>query len=523
MQPNPIQNIQPPREPHRPVPRWLPTSRGRGPRTLAVLGIILITLLGTASVMAADGGIESLRQSGKAFASVAGQVSPSVVNIQTEGGAGPVGADQSPGTLPFNHPLPYGEDFFERFFGDRHPGLPQRETPRSKRQVVGQGSGFIFSPKSGMPADKTYILTNNHVVENAAKIRVKLRDGREFEATITGRDPRSDIAIIEIPTGGLPPLPLADSSRLDIGEWVIAVGNPFGLSHTVTVGVVSATGRTSLGINDYEDFIQTDAAINPGNSGGPLINLDAEVVGMNTAIVSRNGGYMGVGFAIPSNLIGAVADQLIQAGEVTRGYLGILIQQLTPELAQSFGLGQVQGILIAQVTPGSPAAAAGLRQGDVITGHQGETVTDVGAFRNRIALTPPGGQARISILRNGQTLELPVTIGTLTEEALAAGGTSQGQALEADALGLKVQTLTPQLAEQFDVAVGEGVVVTTVKPGSVGAQAGIEPGTLILQVNQQPVKDAASFKQAIEHSPDKRALLLLRKGSRQQFLVLNWR
>ncbi|MBP8197634.1 MAG: PDZ domain-containing protein, partial [Chromatiaceae bacterium] len=278
-----------------------------------------------------------------------------------------------------------------------------------------------------------------------------------------------------------------------------------------------------LGINDYEDFIQTDAAINPGNSGGPLINLDAEVVGMNTAIVSRNGGYMGVGFAIPSNLIGSVADQLIQAGEVTRGYLGILIQQLTPELAQSFGLGQTQGILVAQVTPGSPAATAGLRQGDVITGHKGETVTDVGAFRNRIALTPPGGQARISILRDGQTLELPVTIGTLTEEALAASGPSQGQALEADALGLKVQTLTPQLAEQFDVAVGEGVVVTTVKPGSVAAQAGIEPGTLILQVNQQPVKDAASFKLAIEHSPDKRALLLLRKGSRQQFLVLNWR
>ena len=518
-----IQTIQPPSEQHRPVPRLLATGAGEGRRRLAVLGMLLITLLGSASVLAADGGIESLRQSGKAFASVAGQVSPSVVNIQTEGGTGPASAGQAPGALPFNHPLPYGEDFFERFFGDRHPGLPQREAPRSKRQVVGQGSGFIFSPKSGMPADKTYILTNNHVVENAAKIRVKLRDGREFEATITGRDPHSDIAIIEIPTTGLPPLPLADSSRLDIGEWVIAVGNPFGLSHTVTVGVVSATGRTSLGINDYEDFIQTDAAINPGNSGGPLINLDAEVVGMNTAIVSRNGGYMGVGFAIPSNLIGSVADQLIQAGEVTRGYLGILIQQLTPELAQSFGLGQTQGILVAQVTPGSPAATAGLRQGDVITGHQGETVTDVGAFRNRIALTPPGGQARISILRNGQTLEVPVTIGTLTEEALAASGTRPGQAQDAEALGLKVQTLTPQLAEQFDVTVGEGVVVTTVKPGSVAAQAGIEPGTLILQVNQQPVKDAASFKLAIEKSPDKRALLLLRKGSRQQFLVLNWR
>lgn len=523
MQQNLMQQFQPISEQNRPLLRLLPTRRGEGPPLLAMLGIFLVTLLGTASVLADNGGIESLRQSGKAFASVAGKVSPSVVNIQTEGGASPGGADQPPGALPFNHPMPFGEDFFERFFGDRHPGLPQREAPRSKRQAIGQGSGFVFNPKSGMPADKTYILTNNHVVENAAKIRVKLRDGREFEASITGRDPRSDIAIIEIPTGGLPPLPLADSSRLDIGEWVIAVGNPFGLSHTVTVGVVSATGRTSLGINDYEDFIQTDAAINPGNSGGPLINLDAEVVGMNTAIISRNGGYMGVGFAIPSNLIGAVADQLIQAGEVTRGYLGIVIQQLTPELAQSFGLGQAQGILVAQVTQGSPAAAAGLRQGDVIIGHQGETVTDVGAFRNRIALTPPGGQARITILRNGQTLEVPVTIGALAEEAMAASGTGHGQGQDADVLGLKVQTLTPQLAEQFDAAVGEGIVVTAVKPGSVAAQAGIEPGTLILQVNQQTVRDAGSFKLAIEQSRDKRALLLLRKGNRQHFLVLNWR
>ncbi len=499
------------------------SRREGGLRLLVWLGIFMFSLSGTSSVLAANGGIESLRQSGKAFASVAEKVSPSVVNIQTEVGANSTGPDQPPGALPFNHPMPFGDDFFDRFFGDRHPGMPQHESPHSKRQAVGQGSGFVFSPKSGMPADKTYILTNNHVVENATKIRVKLRDGREFDASIRGRDPRSDIAVIEIPTSGLPPLPLADSSRLDIGEWVIAVGNPFGLSHTVTVGVVSATGRTSLGINDYEDFIQTDAAINPGNSGGPLINLDAEVVGMNTAIVSRSGGYMGVGFAIPSKLIGAVADQLITAGEVTRGYLGIVIQQLTPELAQSFGLGQAQGILVAQVTPSSPAAMAGLQQGDVIIGHQGESVTDVGAFRNRIALTPPGDRARISILRNGQTLEIPVTIGTLTEEALAAGGTGLSQTLEADALGLKVQTLTPQLAEQLDVEVGEGVVVTTVKPGSVAGQAGIEPGTLIMQVNQKPVRDAASFKLAIEQSHDKRALLLLRKGNRQHFLVLSWR
>jgi len=495
--------------------RW-----ARSRRLLAALSfLIFATVVATPALPASEGGIEALRQSGKAFSSVAGVVSPSVVNIQTEGGGEASGPDQSPGALPFNHPFPFGEDFFERFFGERPQGLPRREEPRSRPQVIGQGSGFVFSPKAGMPADKTYILTNNHVVENAGKIRVKLRDGREFDARITGHDPSSDIAVIEIPTGGLKPLPLADSSQLDIGEWVIAVGNPFGLSHTVTVGVVSAKGRTSLGINDYEDFIQTDAAINPGNSGGPLVNLNAEVVGMNTAIFSRSGGYMGVGFAIPSNLMGAVAEQLIQTGEVTRGYLGIVIQQLTPDLAESFGMTQGQGILVAQVTPGSPAAAAGLRQGDVIIAHQGETVTDVGAFRNRIALTPPGGQARLTVLRDGQTREVQVTIGTLTHEAQAAATTNQ----DAEALGLKVQTLTPQLADQFNATPGEGVVVTGVKSGSVAAMAGIEAGTIILQVNHQWVRDAQAFRQMIEQSNDKRVLLLLRKGNMQQYLVLSWR
>jgi serine protease Do len=441
-----------------------------------------------------------------------------VVNIQTEVSTAEARTGAEP--LPFDDQFPFGDEFFKRFFGERFPGMPRQQMPQQERRTLGQGSGFVFASRDGLLADKTYILTNNHVVDGAERIRVRLQDGREFDAEITGRDPQSDVAVIEIPTGGVPPLKLADSAKLEIGEWVMAIGNPFGLRHTVTVGVVSAKGRTTLGINDYEDFIQTDAAINPGNSGGPLVNLDGEVAGMNTAIFSRSGGYMGVGFAIPSNLVGAVANQLIETGKVTRGYLGIVIQQLTQDLAESFGLDQLQGVLIAQVAAGSPAAAAGLRQGDLILSYQGEAVRNVGAFRNRVALTPPGSQAQITVLRDGRRLTLTATIGTLTEDKLAAMGSATAQ--DAEALGVTVQTITPQLAEQFDAQPGEGVVVTQVEPGSIAAVAGLELGTVILQVNREPVRDAAGFKRAVEQSPGDRVLLLVRKGGMQQFLVLRW-
>jgi serine protease Do len=476
--------------------------------------LLAASLLGPASATAADGGIESLRQTGKAFAAVARTVSPSVVNIQTEASPAASGPRRS---QRFGRQSPFGDEFFERFFGERLPGTPGREVPQRKRRTIGQGSGFVFALADGSPPDKTYILTNNHVVDGADKIRVRLQDGREFEAEITGQDPQSDVAVIEIPIGGLSPLALADSSRLEIGEWVIAIGNPFGLQHTVTVGVVSAKGRSTLGINDYEDFIQTDAAINPGNSGGPLVNLDGEVTGMNTAIFSRSGGYMGVGFAIPSNLVSAVANQLIDSGNVTRGYLGILIQQITPDLAESFGLEQPGGVLVAQVADGSPAADAGLQQGDVILDYQGDSVTNIGAFRNRVSLTPPGNQVELTVLRDGERLSVTATIGTLGGDGLAAMAASD----EAEALGIRVQSLTPQLAEQFDAKPGEGVVVTEVESGSIAATAGLTPGTLILQVNRKPVTDADSFQQAIEQGPAERVLLLVRKGGMQQFLVLN--
>jgi serine protease Do len=486
---------------------------------VARLSFILL-LVFVSAAHALDGGVESLRQTGKAFASVARAVSPSVVFIQVEGKASPTAI--SGFSSPFGQEFPFGDDLFKRFFGDQFSGIPQmpkQEEPKHERRAIGQGSGFVFAAKDGLMSDKTYILTNNHVVEDAEKIRVTFQDGREFDAKVTGRDPQSDVAVVEIKAGGLPSLRWGNSSDLEVGEWVVAIGNPFGLSHTLTVGVVSAKGRTSVGINDYEDFIQTDAAINPGNSGGPLVNLDGEVVGINTAIFSRSGGYMGVGFAIPSNLAKAIAYQLIEHGEVTRGYLGIVIQQLTPDLAESFGIDSAKGILVAQVSEDSPAENAGLRQGDVIVEYRGEPVTDVGSFRNQVSLTAPGSTEAVTVLRGDKRKTLQVTIGRLTEDKLIA----QGSAQSADEIGLTVQTLTPQLAEQFDAKPGEGVVVTEVRPGSVAAMAGIETGSVILQVNREPVGSAADFQRAVKQAPsDKRVLLLVRKGGMQRYVALSW-
>lgn len=467
-----------------------------------------------------DSGIKNLRQTSKAFAAVAREVSPSVVFIQVEVKVSDSTITRFPS--PFGDELPFGDDLFKRFFGDQFPGIPQEprsDKPRDERRTRGEGSGFVFASKDGILSDKTYILTNNHVVENADKIRVQFLDGHEYDAKVTGRDLQSDVAVIEIKATGMPAVRLGNSSELDVGEWVVAIGNPFGLSHTLTVGVVSAKGRTSIGINDYEDFIQTDAAINPGNSGGPLVNLNGEVVGINTAIFSRSGGYMGVGFAIPINLAKEIANQLIEKGEVTRGYIGITIQPLTTDLAESFGVAQGKGILIAQVSEDSPAEKAGLRQGDIIVAYRGKPVTDIGSFRNSVSLTQPDSREELTILRDGKQKTLTVTIGKLTKDTMI----TQKPAQSTEKLGLTVQTLTPQLAEQFGAKAGEGVVVTEVKPGSIAEMAGIQSGTVIVQVDRKPVKSAAEFKLEVEKSSsDKRVLLLLKKGELQQYVVLSW-
>ncbi len=468
--------------------------------------LLLASLIGAPAYSVEQGAIESLRQTSKAFAAVAREVSPAVVFVQVE--------SEHQGMALGNMASPFGDELFRRFFGQQFqgfPGHPRQSLP--KRKVTGQGSGFVFKHAAG----KSYILTNNHVVDGADKIKVTFQDGEEYEARVTGSDPKSDIAILELNNVAHPALALGDSTRLDVGEWVVAVGNPFGLNHTLTVGVVSAKGRSGLGINDYEDFIQTDAAINPGNSGGPLVNLDGEVIGINTAIFSRSGGYMGVGFAIPIDLAKNIAAQLIDNGEVSRGYLGVVIQALTSELAQSLELGKEKGILVAQVSADSPAQQAGLKVGDLIVAYQGKKVTEVADFRNRVALTSPGSRAELTVVRDGKHKNMQIKIGDL----------SKGQPLAevenrtVDEIGLSVRGLTADQAEQYGV--DQGVVVTQVQPGTVASMAGIHAGAVISQVNRQPVASVEQFAQALQQSrASKRVLLLISERGMSRYLVLSW-
>lgn len=464
----------------------------------------------------ADEGLASLRETGKAFSSVARQVSPAVVFIQVESVREPQPSSQS---SPFDD-WPFGDDLFRRFFGDQFPGAPQTRPPRNQQQrVTGQGSGFVLEvQKRLLRNDRVYLLTNNHVVAGADLIRVRFQDGREFPATIRGADPQSDIAVLEIEASDLPALTLGDSAAMEVGEWVVAIGNPFGLSHSLTVGVVSATGRTSLGISDYEDFIQTDAAINPGNSGGPLVNLDGEVVGINTAIFSRSGGHMGVGFAIPSNLARLIADQLIEHGEVIRGYAGVVVQPLTQELAQSFGLSDYRGVLVAEVADGSPAEKAGLRSGDIIVSWDRQSVCEPGDLRNRVSLTPPGSRVALTVVREGRRRDLSMTLERLEDQQPnATVDEASGQ------LGFAVQALTPDLARELGLRSSEGVVVTDVQAGSVAAAAGMRPGMVIVQVNRRAVRSVEEFRGLMGAAEAQRqVLLLLSDQGRSRYVVLHW-
>lgn len=475
------------------------------------------------TVHAQDVGLESLRQTGKTFASVAKSVSPSVVFVQAEGSV--TNEKTRFFRFPFEQDIPLHDDFFKRFFGDRFYNFPdggqEFDNPsQGQRRKLAEGSGFIYGAVDGLFSKKAHIITNNHVIQGAEKIRVTFLDGRELEAKVTGSDPQSDIAVLEVKLDDFKALPLGDSSKLEVGEWVIAIGNPFGLSHTLTVGVVSATGRTGLGINDYEDFIQTDAAINPGNSGGPLVNLDGEVIGINTAIFSRSGGYMGIGFAIPINMTKEIAQQLIDTGEVIRGFLGIVIQPLTADLAESFGLKDTeQGILISEVSKDSPAEKAGLKQGDVIIKYRGMSVNEIGDFRNKVSLTAPGTQVMLDIIRDGKKKEIKATIGKLPRENLQTGNEIE----DTETLGMTVQTLTKELARKFNIKEEKGLVVTRVAPGSIADMAGIATGTVILKVNQKTIDSASEFSRIVKQTDGKDGLLLLaRKGNTQLYIVLKW-
>lgn len=469
--------------------------------TLLVAGLAAMAQFSPA--MAQDAGLESLRESGKAFRSVAKQVSPAVVFIQVEKAV----EQPSMGSNPFGE-HPFSDEFFKRFFGQ--PNSKQAPQRKQKRQSMGQGSGFIISADG-------YIMTNNHVVGDADKVTVRLLDGREFVATTIGTDPPTDVALIKIDADGqLPFLKLGNSDKMEVGDWVLAFGNPFGLSHSLTAGIVSAKGRSGIGLTDYENFIQTDAAINPGNSGGPLVNLDSEVIGMNTAIFSRSGGYMGIGFAIPINMVKNIREQLVEHGRVTRGRLGVYIQELTQDLAESFDIKQTKGILVAQVIEDSPAEKAGLKQGDVILKLNGKRVDKVAKFRNTVALTRPGSEIELTVLRNGKKKEVKATIGSLETD-------DQGKPISVDKLpklGMSLQKLSEELAEQFGYQEAKGVLVTGVEADSIAERAGIKRGDLIEEVNRTEVSEPTQVKKLIKESDKKRILLLVRQGDASRYLSL---
>lgn len=468
--------------------------------------LVLLLFITPLSTFAQDAGsIDSLRQMGKAFAGIAEKASPAVVGLKAEK------------TVTREHPAirdwpfgdqfdPFGDDFFDNFFRRRQP---RRRSPRPKSRRLDQGSGFIISPDG-------YILTNNHLVSGAEKVTIKLGEKPEVEAKVIGTDPESDIAVVKIDAKNLPFLELADSDALEVGEWVIAIGNPFGLSHTVTAGIVSAKGRSNIGLTTYEDFIQTDAAINPGNSGGPLLNLDGKVVGINTAIIGSTGN-IGIGLAIPVNMAKSIYEQLIDSGTVVRGFLGVIIQDLTVELAESFDLKDIKGVLIPEVTEGSAADKAGLKPGDIVIEFEGQPVEKADAFRKRVAMLKPGTKVKIVVFRNGKRKELTAELGERPTKAQIAGAQSDmlGQ------LGFAVQNLTDDLAERFGYKGETGVIVSHVEPASLAALAGIKSGTLIMEVNRKPVKNTKDFDKVVEQAAKEGTVLLLIKDERYtRFVIL---
>ncbi len=470
----------------------------------SLISVLLLLFIAPLSGFAQDSGtIDTLRQTGKAFAKIAEKASPAVVGIKAETTIKqnyPAMREQ-----PFGEPFdPFGDDFFFR------RRSPHQRSPQPKSRRLAQGSGFIISADG-------YILTNNHLVGEAEKVMVKLADDRELEAKIIGTDPESDVAVIKIDGNDLAYLKLADSDVIEVGEWVLAIGNPFGLSHTVTAGIVSAKGRSNVGLAAFEDFIQTDAAINPGNSGGPLLNLDGDAVGINTAIISRSGGNMGIGLAIPINMAKAIYDQLIDSGTVVRGFLGVTIQDLTTELAASFDLKDTKGVLLSDVTEGSAAEKAGLKPGDIVVEFEGQPVERADNFRNRVAILKPGTKVEVVVLRDGKRKTFTVELGKRPTEAQIAAG--QSEVLEQ--LGFAVRNLTDDLAQRLGYQGLAGVVVSQVEPGSLAGLAGITPGTLIQQVNRHPVGNTKEFDKAIKQAAGEGAVLLLIRDERYtRFVVL---
>ena len=432
---------------------------------------------------------------GRAFVEVAKKVQPAVVNVTTEK------------TITMRPWERYGEDFFrgspfEDFF--KGFGSPPREKGKEYRQKQRSGGSGVIVDNEG------YILTNNHVIEGADKVNIKLNDGREFTATVKGKDSRTDLAVLHIKAKDLPVATLGDSDKLEVGEWAIAIGSPFGLEHTVTVGVISAKGRSGLGTGTYEDFVQTDASINPGNSGGPLINIDGEVVGINAMIIQPG---TGIGFAIPINMAKQILNDLIKEGKVVRPWLGISAQNLTPEMVEHFKVTEKEGVLVGQVHPGTGAEKAGLLSGDIVRSVDDKAVKDVTELVKEIQKKKVGQKVKLSLLRDGKEMTIVVTTTSMEEKPEVAKEEEEG---EEEKLGARVQELTPQLASRYGITgVKRGVLILGIEAGSLADDIGLKEGDVILEVNRKKIETIKDFEKGIKDADFEKGILfhIHRKGS----------
>jgi len=471
----------------------LTAKTGRAPFGM---GNTVPILVATASPMTAG----QISMSG-GFSEVVGKVRPAVVNIASTKVVR--SSDRGPSSPFFSDP------FFRQFFGEEFG--PSFRVPRQQREHS-LGSGVIVNPDG-------YLLTNNHVVQGADEIQISLSDKRELKAKVIGTDPKTDIAVLKIEAKNLPVVVLGDSTKVEVGEFALALGNPFGIGQTVTMGIVSATGRGGLGIEDYEDFIQTDAAINPGNSGGALINVRGELIGINTAILTGGGGgNQGVGFAVPIAMAQQVMQQLLQHGKVIRGWLGVVVQPVNAPMAKAFGLKEPRGALIGDVNPDSPAARGGLQKGDIVLELDGKSIADSRDLSLKIGMIAPGTNVKLKVFRSGGERELTVNLGEMPAKMMQIAGKpgGAGHSLE----GLSVDELTSDVARELRLPPGtKGVVVSDVQPGSTAAEAGLRRGDVIQQVNHKPVTNVNEFQRVLSQG-DQSALLLINRGGSTLYVVV---
>jgi Do/DeqQ family serine protease len=481
--------------------RDLLNSKGRVGGLLLSAALAAAAFGGTAVTAADPAPAPAAVQAQNSYADVLARVTPAVVTVRASRRA------RQTQQFPF-----MDDPTLRELFGDRF----RQQQPRGEERVErGLGSGVIVTP------DGT-ILTNHHVVDGAEDIKVELNDGRTLPAKVVGSDAPSDLAVLKVEATGLPVLPLADSDKVRVGDVALAVGNPLGIGQTVTMGIVSAKGRqTGLSDGSFEDFIQTDAPINRGNSGGALVNTQGELIGINSQILSPSGGSIGIGFAIPANMAKDVMGQLVATGKVRRGMLGVNIQPVTAELASSLGMNQARGAIVSGVQPGGPADRAGVRRGDVITAFNGAPVSDNNTLRNAVARTRPGTPATLTVTRDNREQQLSVTLGELPAEKAAAereGGESPAHA-DAGGLGVTVQPLSPALVERFNLkGATAGLVVTDVAEAGAGAEAGLQAGDVIEEVNRQPVRTVAELQAALKGSGERPALLLVNHGGNDIFI-----